>query len=51
MILIKTINVFKTSDFGYSVVFGIVNNLNKELVNSVTVDADIFLLIIVIKPF
>ena len=41
-ILIKTTTIFKTPNFGYGVMFSIINNFNKKLVNGVTVNANVF---------
>ena len=41
-ILIKTMPIFKTSFLCYDVVLGIIDNLNKELVNGIAVDFNVF---------
>ena len=42
IILVKTMPCVKTPYFYYGVMFIIINHLNKELINGITVDADIF---------
>ena len=41
-ILIKTMPIFKTSYFCYGVMFSIINNLNRELIYGITVNANVF---------
>ena len=41
-ILIKTMPIFKTPYFCNDIMLSIIDNLKKELVNSITVDSNIF---------
>ena len=47
--LIKTMPIFKTPDLCNDIAFYIIDNLNKELVNGIAVDFDVFGYVVVQK--